>query len=64
MAMTNPDAPKDAFPLQGERGDALIALLGPKALRELRTLIRLAASPGRDSSAEQLDVPDDLDHAA
>ena len=63
MAMTNPDNDKDEFPLQGERGDALIALLGPKALRELRTLIRLAARPDRPSSA-QLDRPDDLEEAA
>ena len=63
MAMTNRDNDKDEFPLQGERGDALIALLGPKALRELRTLIRLAARREQPSSA-QLDRPDDLEEAA
>lgn len=31
------------FPFTGERGDALIALLGPKALNELKVLLRLAA---------------------
>jgi len=35
--------PPEKFPFEGERGDALIALLGPKVLRRLRTLLRLAA---------------------
>ena len=39
------------FPFTGERGDALIALLGPKALNELKVLLRLAAPRGDAQAA-------------
>ena len=36
-------------PFEGKRGEALTAILGPKALKELRVLLRLAAE--RDGPA-------------
>ena len=57
--------PKTEFALEGERGEALVALLGPKALGQLGALIRLAA-PSRTPENVQTIKPEkiELDKAA